>query len=530
MASGFDVIVIGGGVNGLVAGAWLARQKLKTLILERQPEVGGAAATTEIAAGVRAPSLSHSLGPISREVIRGLGLYRARLEFLTPDPSLTALGHDGRAIVFHRDAVLTAGSIHRWSPKDATRWADFVQTTQKIAAILSAINHQKPPAIDGKFSREWWPLVGVGRRARALGSRNLARLTRWLPMPIADLAEEWFETDLVQAALAARAVFGNFAGPRSAGTGAMLLQRLADDPAPVGSGVTVRGGPGALAAALAEIARHSGAEIRTDAAVAHISVRDRRATGVVLQNGDAIAARAVVSTLDLKRTMLGLVDQEELPQMFTDRVRNFRARGVTAKINLSLSEAPVLPALESDPLPLRGRLLIAPDINYIERAFDHAKYGEISSRPWLEIAVPTTIDPSLAPEGRHVMSIYAHFAPRNLRHGSWSEHRGTLLNAVMGALAPHIPKLDSLVLDREVLTPQDLEERLGMSGGHIFHGEPTLDQSWMARPLLGWSDYRTPVRGLFLAGATAHPGGGLTGQPGLLGARAVIQAFKRRRA
>jgi len=476
------------------------------------------------------PSLSHSLGPLSRDVVRALGLYRAHLEFLTPDPSLTALGDSGRRIIFHRDPVLTAGSIHDVSPKDAARWAEFVQTSQKIAAILTGINHQKPPAIDGKFSREWWPLVGTGRQARALGPRHLARLTRWLPMPVADLAEEWFETELLQGALAARAVFGNFAGPRSAGTGAMLLQRLADDPAPVGSGVTVRGGPGALAAALGEVARHAGAEIRTNAAVSHIAVADRRASGVVLQNGDTISARAVVSTLDLKRTMLGLVDREELPQMFTDRVRNFRARGVTAKINLSLSAAPVVAGLEGDPLPLRGRLLIAPDVNYIEHAFDHAKYGEISARPWLEISVPTMIDSSLAPEGQHVMSIYAHFAPRHLRNGTWTEHRGALFKIVMAVLEQYIPRLDSLVLAREILTPEDLEQRLGASGGHIFHGEPTLDQTWMARPLLGWSDYRTPVKGLFLAGATAHPGGGLTGQPGLLGARAALEALKSRRA
>jgi phytoene dehydrogenase-like protein len=228
--------------------------------------------------------------------------------------------------------------------------------------------------------------------------------------------------------------------------------------------------------------------------------------------------------------MLGLVDREELPQMFTDRVRNFRARGVTAKINLSLSAAPVVAGLEGDPLPLRGRLLIAPDVNYIEHAFDHAKYGEISARPWLEISVPTMIDSSLAPEGQHVMSIYAHFAPRHLRNGTWTEHRGALFKIVMAVLEQYIPRLDSLVLAREILTPEDLEQRLGASGGHIFHGEPTLDQTWMARPLLGWSDYRTPVKGLFLAGATAHPGGGLTGQPGLLGARAALEALKSRRA
>jgi phytoene dehydrogenase-like protein len=525
-----DIIVVGGGLNGLVAGAFLARQRLSTLILEQHEEWGGAATTTEFVSGFRGPALSHALGPISRDVVRGLRLDRARLEFLTPDPSLTTLSRDGRAIVFHRDPVLTAGSIHSWSPGDATRWRDFLQTMQAIAGVLAGLNQQKPPSIDGRPTKEWWPLIRVGRRARALGGRNLARLTRWLPMAVADLVAEWFETDLLQAALAARAVFGNFAGPWSAGTGAMLLQRLAEDPAPVGSGITVRGGPGVLAAAIVEVARRAGATLRTGATVARISVRHGRATGVVLDTGEEIAARVVVSGVDAKRTMIDLVDADYLPQTFLQRIKNYRVRGVTAKINLALSGMPTLPALEADPLPLRGRLLIAPDVDYLERAFDAAKYGQLSPEPWLELSIPTTIDSSLAPDGRHVMSIYAHFAPRHLRNGTWGEHREELFRAVLDVLEAHAPGLASLIEGREILTPEDLERRLGASGGHIFHGESTLDQWWIARPVLGWAEYRTPVHGLFLASASTHPGGGLTGQSGLLAARAVVNALRRRRA
>ncbi len=263
--------------------------------------------------------------------------------------------------------------------------------------------------------------------------------------------------------------------------------------------------------------------------MARITARDGHVTGVVLEAGDEIPARVVVSAVDPKQTFLKLADPADLPPTFVDRIRNYRARGVTAKINLALDRAPVFKAFDGDVVPSRGRFVVAPDIDYIERAFDATKYGKISDDPWLELSIPSITDSSLAPEGQHVMSIYFHFAPRQLRGASWGDHREHLYQAAMRVLEPHVRDLPSLVSTCQVLTPEDLEQTWGLSGGHIFHGEPALDQSWIARPLLGWAQYRTPIEGLYLAGAGTHPGGGLTGLSGLLAAKTVGRDLKKRK-
>jgi phytoene dehydrogenase-like protein len=517
-----DVLVIGGGLNGLVTAAVLAKRKRAVTLLERHPVVGGAASTSELAPGLHGPALSHAVGPVHRDVLRALELESvAGLEFLTPDPALTALAVDGRLVSFHRDPVLTAASLHRVSAHDATVWRDFQQTMHRIAGVLAALDRRPPPAIDHASVRDWLSLLGAGRRARALGRRDLARLARWMPMAVADLVDEWFEADLVQAAVAARALVGTFAGPRSAGTGAALLQRIAEDPMPVGSGVTTRGGPGALARAVAARAESYGAVIRTAARVTRIVSRNGRASGVVLEDGTELTARLVVSAIHPRETLLELVDPMDLPAAFRERMRHLRSRGLTAKINLALSALPEFPAFAGDSLPLRGRLLIGPRLDYLERAFDAAKYGAISDEPWLEVAIPSVLDPSLTPAGGHVMSIYAQCAPAQLRDGSWEDGRETLYRRVLNVLAPHAPTLETLITAREIITTADLEAHWGMTGGHLFHGELALDQSWVARPLLGWSRYATPLDGLFLASAGTHPGGGLTGLPGLHAARFV---------
>jgi phytoene dehydrogenase-like protein len=514
-------VVVGAGLNGLVAGAYLASRKSTVVVLDRNPTAGGAAVTKEFAPGFRAPAYSHALGPVHRDVIRALHLDRAGLEFRLPDPALTALGHGGKTIIFHRDPVLTAGSIHRVVSGDAVRWAEFLKVTQRIAGLASKISREPPPSVDDLTAREWWSLFKVGRRARALGRRDLARLVRWLPMSVADLVAEWFESDLLRAAISAQAIFGNPAGPMSAGTGAMLLQRFGVDPHPLGSGATVRGGPGALSDALVQMVRHHGGAVRTNARVTRIQTRAGRVKGVVLESGDTIDADVVIAAVSPAEIFVNLVDPMDLPPTFLERVRHIRARGVTAKVNLALTGSPVFAELDGDPLPLRGRLLVAPDVLYLERAFDATKYGQMSAEPWLEVVVPTMTDASLAAEGQHVMSIYAQFAPRHLRGANWTDRRDALLESVMRVLDPHAPGLRKLIAAVDVLTPEDIETGLGLPGGHIFHGEPTLDQSWLARPLLGWARYRTPIAGLYLAGAGAHPGGGLTGLPGLLAARAV---------
>ena len=524
-----DVVIIGGGVNGLVAGAYLASRKLAVTILEQHLLVGGAAVTTEFVPGFKTPTLSHALGPISREVVRALRLDKWGVEFITPDPSMTAVGLDNQAVVFHRDPVLTAASIANVSKNDAGRWADFLRTTQRIARLAAEVHQQAPPPIDGANLSDWWRVAGIGRKARALGRRDLARVARWVPMAVADLTSEWFESDLVQAAICAHAIFGNPAGPWSAGTGGMFLQRLGADPSPVGSGVTARGGPGAMSEHLATVARTAGATIRTDAQVARVLTKEGRATGVVLTNGDEITARSVVAAIDPKQALLHLVPPMELPPTYRDRIVNVRARGVTAKVNFALDAAPVFRAFEHDPVPLGGRLVLAPDVDYLERAFDHTKYGEMSEEPWLEVSIPSVLDPSLAPEGKHVASVYAHFAPRHLRGTTWDQSRHALARAITRVLERHAPGFTSRAAGSEVLTPEDLERHWGISGGHIFHGESSLDQSWIARPLVGWANYRTPLGGLYLASAGVHPGGGLTGLPGLLAAQTVERDLKKKK-
>jgi phytoene dehydrogenase-like protein len=527
-----DVIVIGGGHNGLIAAGVLAKQGRSVLVLERQPVVGGMCITREFAPGFRAPALTHAIGPLTRDVTRALKKLKfdkAGVQLITPDPSMTSLGLSGEVISFHRDPVFTAESINRLAPPDAGRWRDFLDTIQRLATLFRELNRHPAPPIDDPSRREMWRLANTGRRARGLGRKNLSRLLRYVPMAVADITSEWFGHDLIQAAVASRAIFGHFAGPWSAGTGAIYLQRLADDPMPVGSGITVAGGPGALTTALAEVAERAGVKIQTGARVARIRVVNGEATGVVLENGDEIASRSVLAAISPKSVFQSLVDPADLPPTFRQRVSNIRARGATAKINLALSERPIFDALHGDDIALRGRLLIAPAIDYLERAYDAAKYGGLPERPWLEISVPTTVDQSLAAEGQHVVSIVAHTMPESPRDGAWADHRDALYRRVLDVIAPHAPSLESSIVGRDVITPADIEAEWGASGGHIYHAEQTIDQWWSMRPLLGWADGTSPIGRLFLTGAGTHGGGGVTGGPGLHAARTVDAALKARR-
>jgi phytoene dehydrogenase-like protein len=519
-----DVIIIGGGLNGLVAANVLARRKFSVLLLERQEQVGGAAVTHTTASGLRSAQLSHAFGPISADVSRALQLDRSQIEFITPDPVLTTLGSQGQAVTFHRDHILTSASIGRVSPADAAAWQPFCRTMQRLALVLAEVNRYPAPSIDTPDSADLWRLLKVGRHARSLGSRELARIGRYVPMAVADLVSEWFEHDLVQAAIAARGIFGHHAGPWSAGTGALLLQRMAEDPMPVGGGVTVKGGPGAFTAMLASMAATAGVTMRTGVRVARILTRGNAAVGVALDTGEEIAAHAVVGAIDPKQMFLSLVDAGDLPPVFRQRIQQIRARGVTAKINLSLNGVPVFPALDGDDLLLRGRLLIAPSVDYLERAYDAVKYGGMSAEPWLELSLPSANDNTLAPAGQHCLSIYMHDVPNDP-----SITHDQVLARALAVLAPHAPELVSQITEQEVLTPADLERQWGYTGGHIFNGEGSLDQWWVSRPLLGWAHHHgSPIDGLFLAGAGSHPGGGLTGQAGLNAARVIAARLGKR--
>jgi phytoene dehydrogenase-like protein len=453
-----------------------------------------------------------------------MALMRHGVNFVHPDPRLVSLSGDGRALVFSADPVRTADAIKPFSAKDAAKYPEFCAALARIGAFLDHLLETAPPAIDAPDAGEMWQLLKTGRRFRALGRRDGFALLRWGPMAVADLVAEWFESDLLQAAIAARGVHGTASGPWSAGTGAVLLLAAAIDPVPGGSSVTAAGGPGAVSHAMADAAREAGAEIRTNAPVARILVKNGAAAGVALADGTEIAATTVISGADPRHTFLTLLDPIELDPGFLTRIRNYRCSGTVAKVNLALRALPHFRGLGGGAAAasLGGRVIVAPGIDYLEHAFDASKYGELSAAPYLDVAFPSLHDPSMAPAGRHVMSVHVQYAPYKLRAG-WDAQRDTLGDLVLRTLEEHAPGLTGLVEHRQVLTPLDLERTFGLTGGHIHHGELALDQLFTMRPTLGWADYRTPIHGLFLCGSGTHPGNGLTGLSGANAARRILK-------
>ncbi len=528
-----DIVIVGGGHNGLVAAFYLARAGRKPLVLERRPVVGGSALTDEIAPGFRCPTLAHATGPLRSDVARDMRLERHGLEMIESETRVFAPAPDGRALVLHARPQASAESIARLSAKDAERYLDFHETIGRMAVVLADVLAMTPPEIERPKVSDLVALLGAGRKLRRLGRKNMFRLLRWAPMAVADLVAEWFDSELLRATLAARGTFGTFLGPWSAGTSVVLLLRAASDRQAVGTVARPRGGMGALAKALAAAATEAGAEIRSSAEVARIEVKGEAVRGVVLASGEEIPARTVGSNADPKRTYLGLVDPIHLDPDLLVKIKAYRSVGTVAKVNLALARLPSFTALKREGAPsgegangagaLSGRIQIGPEIDYLERAFDDAKYGDFSRHPYLEATLPSVTDPSLAPPGQHVLSIYAQFAPYHLKRGDWNGRRDELGEVVVKTLEAYAPDLPGLVVRRQVITPLDLEETYGFTGGHIEHGEPALDQLFTMRPLLGWARYRAPIRGLYLCGAGTHPGGGITGGSGRNAAREILK-------
>ncbi|HXG54388.1 MAG TPA: NAD(P)/FAD-dependent oxidoreductase [Vicinamibacterales bacterium] len=519
------ILIIGAGHNGLTTAFYLARAGHKVTVLERRDVVGGCAVTEEFAPGFRAP-LAHAIGPVRETVVRDMALAR-RVTFLRPDPRLIALDTGGRALAFSHDVARTAEAIRSFSAKDAGMYPEFCATLQRLGGFLSGMLELTPPSIDAPAAGEVWDLLKVGKRFRALGRTDIFRLLRWGPMAAADLVAEWFETDLLQAAVAARGVFGTAQGPWSAGSGAVLLLNAAVDPAPGGSSVMVKGGAGALSNAMADAARGEGVTIRTSAPVVKVLVSNGKAVGVTLEDGSEILASAVISNADPHRTFLSLLDPVELDPSFLTKIRNYRARGTVAKVHLALNALPSFRGV-ANPADLHGRIHIAPGIDYLERSFDASKYGELPSDPYLDVTVPTIGDPSFARAGKHVLSANVQFVPYQLANGeSWDAGRSRLSSIVLATLEQYAPGISAMVEASEVLTPVDLERRYGLSGGQIYHGDPALDQLFTMRPVLGWAQYRTPIEGLFLCGSGTHPGGGITGASGHNAAREIRSVLKR---
>ena len=526
-----DVIIIGGGTNGLACASSLANAGLKPLVLERANRLGGAAATAEIAPGFRCPALAHTAA-IDPAIVRSLALDRHGLQIIRPEAHACAPTLDRRAVVLWSDPARAAAAIAPFSSRDAAQYPRFLESFARIASVLRAINASPPPSLDDPKAVDLVELLRTGRRFRALGKSDAYRLLRWMPMAVADLVAEWFESEPLRATVAAGGVLGSFLGPWSAGSGALLMLLGAAEGHPIGTGWFARGGMGALSDALAAAARTGGAEIRTGAGVRSIVVKDGTAAGVELESGEQIDARTVVSSADPRRTMLGLVGPMNLTPDFVRRVQNIRMHGTLAKVNFAVGALPRfagLASLDADrgQAALSGRIRLARHIDGIERAFDAAKYGGYAEEPWIELTIPSIADDGLAPAGRHVISAYVQFAPYCLRGKTWDGERDRLGDVVTRTIDAYAPGFASTVMARQVITPLDLERTYGLTGGHIFHGELALDQFFVTRPLLGWARYATPIDRLYLCGSGTHPGTGLNGRSGALAAKEILRGMKR---
>jgi phytoene dehydrogenase-like protein len=524
-----DVVIVGGGHNGLVAAFYLAKAGLKPLVLERRAQTGGAAVTEEFYPGFRCSTLAHSAGPLVPEIAADMELERHGLKLVTPAISVTALSPDGRALSLSNTTVLAAKEITTFSQHDAANYPAFQESLARIGGVIAETLRMTPPDIDSPSRADLWSMLQTGRSLRKLGKRDMYRLLRWGPMAVADLATEFFDNDLLRATIAARGIFGTAFGPWSAGSSLVLLLRAAGDSHPAGTASFAIGGMGAVTQAMTASAKEAGAEIRSDAEVKEIRVKGGAATSVVVSSGEEIPAKTIVSNADPRRTLLHLVDPTHLTPDFVMKLRNYRMPGTVAKVNLALSALPTFTAFkhDSDGEALRSRLHIGPEIDYLERAFDESKYGNFSQHPYLEVTIPSLTDPSLAPAGKHVMSIYMQYAPFKLKNGDWESQRDALGNTVVQTLSEYAPDLPGLVEDGQIITPKDLEETYSLTGGHIFHGELALDQFFTMRPLLDWARYNTPIRNLYLCGSGTHPGVGLTGASGGNAAREIMRVLKR---
>jgi len=522
-----DIVIIGGGHNGLVVAFYLAKAGFKPLVLERRNQIGGAAITEEFHPGFRSSVLAHSAGPLRPDVVRDMQLEKHGLKVVTPEVDVTTLSPGGRALILYRDLERAAQEIAKFSTADAAKYHEFQLALEKTSRVISKALALTPPAIEKPTNADLFGMLQLGRSLRGLGKKSTYDLLRWAPMAVADLVAEFFETDLLRATIAARGIFGTSLGPWSAGTSLVLLLRAAADSNPAGGNFFAGGGIGSITQAMAKAAQQAGAEIRTGAEVIEISVKNNTAQGVVLSTGEQVLARAVISNADPKRTFLKLADPSLLSPTFTKRLQNYRMNGTVAKVNLALAGLPSFAGLDGNSDALSGRIQIGPEIDYLERAFDESKYGDFSRAPYLEITIPSLTDPTLAPESKHVMSIYMQYAPYELKSGTWDDQRTALGDTVVKTLAQYAPDLPNKILSHQIITPVDLEEIYGLSGGHIFHGDLALDQIFTMRPMLDWARYRTPIDNLYLCGSGTHPGIGLTGASGANAAKEILKSLQR---
>jgi phytoene dehydrogenase-like protein len=529
LAERYDAIVIGGGHNGLTAAAYLARGGLRTLVLERRHVLGGAAVTEEIFPGFRFSVASYVVSLLRPEIIRELDLPRHGLEILPLDGTFTPL--DGDYLWRVNDHWETMRELRRWSGTDAEAYEEYGQLMVDMARFIKPILSIVPPDPARPDPRHWLPVARLARQFTKLSPRHQAAFVQLMTMSAADFLDQWFETDPLKATMAASGIIGTFQGVRSPGTAYVLLHHYMGeiDGAFRAWGIP-RGGTGGISAAIASAAQEAGAEIRTETPVECILTRGDRVTGVVTSSGEEIQAGTVLSSVDAKLTFLGLLPAGTLDPEFEDEVRRYKLRGSSGKVNLALDALPDFTCLPGPGEHLRGAISFSPSIDYMERAYDDAKYGNFSSHPYIDVIIPTLVDPSMAPPGKHVMSCFVQYAPYHLADGTWDEKREAFGDAVVDTIAERAPNFRDVILHRQVLTPLDLEREFGLTEGNIFQGELSLEQLFFNRPVAGWARYRTPVRDLWMCGSATHPGGGIMGAPGRIAALELLRYLKRRAA
>jgi len=526
MVESFDAVILGSDPNGLVAAAYLARAGRRVLVVEANETPGGAVATLEFATGYRGSVGPDLCGLLPTHVVTDLELDRHGLDLLPLDPLVFVRAPDGRHLTLRPDHGATLAAIGQLSPHDAAAYPAFTDLVGRIASFLRPLAHRAPPDPTADTAGDLVDLLRLGLRFRRLGRSDVHEVLRLLPTSIADVLDERFELDVLKSVLAVQGLQGVALGPRSAGTTAVFLSHQLGAPAwPREAWRVPRGGLGAISNALARAAEALGVQIRTGTKTARILVRDDRATGIALASGDEIAARVVVSSLDPSTTFEQLLEPGTVEPEFQHEVQRIRYRGVTAKLLLALDRLPPLEGLPGpDPQPQHaGVIQIGQDLDYLERAYDATKYGRWSEHPWLDVVVPTVLDPSLAPAGTHVMSVTAQYAPFALRQGSWVEQADRFADRILATLEDSLPGITAAVTHRRLITPLDFHHTYGLPEGSVHQGELALDQLLFMRPIPGWSGYRTPVERLYLCGACTHPGGGLSGASGHNASRVVLR-------
>ncbi|HSM18086.1 MAG TPA: NAD(P)/FAD-dependent oxidoreductase [Gemmatimonadales bacterium] len=522
-ASSYDAIVIGGGHNGLITAAYLARAGKRVVVLERRHVVGGAAVSEEVFPGFTFSVLSYVVSLLRPEIIRDLELPRHGLQILPLESTLTPLPN-GDYFAAWADHDQARQELYRHSPKDAEAYDEFGRLMHHMAMAVKPILGMIPPDPTSLSPKDLLGLARLGRHFHGLGDEKFYALFKLMTMSSADFLEEWFECEPLKATKSASGIIGTFLGPRSPGTAYVLLHHyMGEIDGAFRAWGFAKGGTGGISEAIASAARSFGAEVRTEADVAQVIVTHGRATGVALADGTELRAKVVVSSLDPNLTFLKLLDPRELPNDLVQGVRQFRFRGSSGKVNLALSELPNFTCMPGRGPHLRGAISISPSIDYLERAYDDAKYGEFSRRPYMDVIIPSMIDPNMAPPGQHVMSCFVQYAPYQL-NGGWNDaKREAFGDAVVDTLAEYAPNLKSAILHRQVVTPKDIEDMVGLTEGNIFQGELALQQLFFLRPVPQWAKYRTPVKQFYQCGSGTHPGGGIMGASGRLAAVEILR-------